>query len=107
MEIIWTKSAQVSLISILKFIGEKFGKKIAKGSYERICHKVALLLVAPEMGKLYYQESGKQDVRCLLADKHCKVFYVVSEQEKIHIIFVWDVRQNPEVLNYLLSTLLL
>lgn len=106
MEIEWTKSGQNSLVCVLKYIEGKFGENVAKNVSERIFHKVSLLKENPGMGKLFTLLSEKK-ICCLLVHKRCKIFYNISLQGKIYILFVWDVRQNPELLNRLLQSSLL
>lgn len=51
------------------------------------------------------QPEGPVDVRVLVIKKKNKVYYTIKEN-KVYILVVWDVRQDPENLAVLLNQIL-
>lgn len=101
MEISWTPQAVDSLFETIHFIHLHFGDKVAYRIRKLIEKRVEGLAVYPELGKIdetYSSELIK--IRFIVVNRRSKVFYFVQE-EIIHIVLVWDNRQDICVLNRL------
>ena len=103
MEIIWTKYAIESLFSLLSFVESKWGEEKAYEVRLQIQKEVSLLEEYPQIGVRFAEKGAYlSDIRTLLVKKKNKIFYTLIEN-KVYILLVWDVRQDPSVLETLLN----
>ncbi len=102
MEINWTPQAIDSLIETVGFVDCHFGKRVAQNIRFRIEKRVNMLMENPLAGKIAEEfSSDRLEIRFIVINKRSKVFYIVNE-ECIHILLVWDTRQNIVLLKDLL-----
>ena len=94
MEIVWTAYSIESLYALLSFVGARWGEDKAREVRAQIKKDVSLLRIYPKMGAC--QPEGPVDVRVL----------VIKKKNKVYILVVWDVRQDPENLAVLLNQIL-
>ena len=92
MEIVWTAYSIESLYALLSFVGARWGEDKAREVRAQIKKDVSLLRIYPKMGAC--QPEGPVDVRVLVI------------KNKVYILVVWDVRQDPENLAVLLNQIL-
>ena len=102
MEVVWTKYAIESLFSLLSFIESKWGKEKAYEVRIKIQKEVSLLEKHPQIGARFAEDIYLSEIRSLLVKKKNKIFYTLIEN-KVYILLVWDVRQDPCVLETLLN----
>lgn len=103
MGINWTPWAIDSLIETVRFIDYHFGKRVAQNIRFRIEKSVGVLIENPLAGKVAKEfSSDRMEIRFIVINKRSKVFYTLNE-ECVHILLVWDTRQNVILLNGLLT----
>lgn len=103
MEVVWTKYAIESLFSLLSFIESKWGEEKAYEVRIQIQKEVSLLEKHPQIGARFAEKDiYLSEIRTLLVKKKNKIFYTLIEN-KVFILLVWDVRQDPSVLETLLN----
>lgn len=94
MEINWTPRAIDSLIETMRFISYHFGMDVGRKVCLMIEKRVEMLLQNPFMGKVDQENSTDQiEFRFIVINKRSKVYYFIHE-DCIHIVLVWDDRQN-------------
>ena len=103
MEIVWTAYSIESLYALLSFVGARWGEDKAREVRAQIKKDVSLFMIYTKMGAC--QPEGPVDVRVLVIKKKNKVYYTIKEN-KVYILVVWDVRQDPENLAVLLNQIL-
>lgn len=103
MEIVWTAYSIESLYSLLSFVKARWGEDKAYEVRAQIKSDVSLLRLYPQIGA--YLPEGPVNVRVLVIQKKNKVYYTIKEN-KVYILLVWDVRQDPKVLAALLDQIL-
>ena len=91
--IVWTSRADEIFTHILKFYVERNGSK----TYSRKLNKeveeiINLLIKHPFLGA----KTDYKEIRVIIKGDY-KIFYQIKPEELI-IHFVWDCRQNPDVL---------
>jgi plasmid stabilization system protein ParE len=96
MVIYWTDKAKQHLHNIFDYYAEVASSKIASKLVADITTATYPLAKFPQMAPV---ESAlvefPQEFRSLLVRKKYKVIYFV-ENESIHIVAVWNCRQNPD-----------
>ena len=100
VEVIVTHSAQQQRTSLLQYINEAFGARVALKVYSQLEHYHSLLVANPCLGAVEpllidYPEG----YRSLVVHKHCKLVYYVDELgQKLYVTDFWDVRRAPATL---------
>lgn len=103
MEIVWTEYAIDSLFSLLSFVKSQWGEAKAYDVRIQIQKEVLLLEHYPLIGTCLGEKTTSfAGIRTLIIKKKNKVFYSVKGN-RVYIILVWDVRQDPKVLEALLN----
>lgn len=97
LEIFWTKFAEDELYRIFKFYEREAGYHIAKKLVDGIYEEPFKLIHQPKSGQVEeYLKNRKVEFRYLLYRKNFKIIYWINNVEnRIEIIDVFDVRQNP------------
>ncbi len=93
-KIIWSPDANLDFYNILEFFHKRNGNKIySKKLYFKIRKSVRLLKQNPLLGI----QTDDENIRCIFEGNYA-IFYKLIE-DTIHILSVWDCRQNPDDLN--------
>src|SRR4030042_3028026 len=92
-KIIWSPDANLDFYNILEFFRKRNGNKTySRKLYLRIRKSVRLLKKHPFLGI----QTDDKNIRCIFEGAY-GIFYKLVE-DTIHILSVWDSRQNPEAL---------
>jgi len=92
-KIIWSPDANLDFYNILEYYHKRNGNKTySRKLYIRIRKSVRLLKKHPFLGV----QTDDENIRCMIEGDYA-VFYKIVE-ESIHILSVWDCRQDPETL---------
>ena len=97
LEIYWTEFAEDELHKIFKHYLKKAGYRIAKKLVDGIYDEPSKLKTHAEIGQIEQFLDGRSQVfRYLIYNKNYKIIYWINNEEnRIEIIDVFDVRQNP------------
>lgn len=95
MEIIFTEFARNNLKEIYNYYEAEAGSNIAKSLIKRIIDGIKHLYDFPEIGKK--DSLLKSDFRYIVKMNY-KIVYVIKENA-LYITDIFDVRQNPDILN--------
>ena len=97
-EIKWHDSAREHLRKIFDFNYNNMSEKYAYTILREVLDEVQGLESAPRKGAPELLLEGRRyEYRYLVVRKTYKVIYFLAEDE-VHIVSVWDVRQNPQAL---------
>jgi plasmid stabilization system protein ParE len=97
-EIKWHDSAREHLRKIFDFNYNNMSEKYAYTILGEVLDEVQGLENAPRKGAPELLLEGRRyEYRYLVVRKTYKVIYFLAEDE-VHIVSVWDVRQNPQAL---------
>jgi plasmid stabilization system protein ParE len=96
MVIVWTDKAKQHLKNIFDFYVETAGRKIAIKIVTDIKVATKPLTKFPQMAAVEpFLSDLPEKFRSLVVSKHYKVIYYM-DNEAVHILAVWDCRQNPD-----------
>ncbi len=95
MEILFTKRAAINYKSIKEYITEKFGERTAQAFSSKLLDFLEILKNYPQLGSL---EVTNKNIYGFQFSKQTRIFYRIKE-EKIIILTLFDVRQNPKKKN--------
>lgn len=105
MEIVWSRPAQETLTTILKYIENNFDSNIALKVYNRINNHVDSLAFFPRVGVLdsRFSSSGIE-VRYIINTPNI-IHYIIVENTII-IVSVLDTRRNPDTIKTMVTDFL-
>jgi plasmid stabilization system protein ParE len=95
MEILFTERADRNYHSIKEYITEKFGERTAQAFSNKLLDFLEILKNYPQLGSL---EVENKNIYGFQFSKQTRIFYRIKE-EKIIILTLFDVRQNPKKKN--------
>ena len=95
-KIIWSPKAIASLGRLIKFLDNKWEKKVGDGLLSEIDKAVERISKNPFLYPLY---SKKKNIRKCLVKKRTLLFYRATSAEILILLFV-DARQNPKNFNF-------
>ncbi len=95
MEVLFTKRAQKNYSSIKSYIEGKFGERTATAFSKKLIDFLEILKNYPELGSL---DVPNKNIRGFQFSKQTRIFYRIKG-ERIIILTLFDVRQNPEKKN--------
>jgi plasmid stabilization system protein ParE len=91
MEVIWSRTSEITFEVIVDYIEAKFGKKAAL----RFILKVKSITTAIKKQPYIYKSfSDNNAVRKATINKQCSLLYEVNN-ESIWLLYFWDNRQEP------------
>ncbi|NEN24005.1 type II toxin-antitoxin system RelE/ParE family toxin [Cryomorpha ignava] len=98
LELFWTEFAESELQRIFKYYNDIASYRVAYKIVNEILDEPEILKTHPEIGQLEELLAGKvEGFRYLVYRNHHKIIYWVnSEENRIEIVDVFDVRQYPE-----------
>ncbi len=99
MEIIWTDEAYQSYEEIIDFLLLKWNNKVVQNFINEVEEKEDLIYLNHYIGMEFLNKYRKLAVGKL----DILVYRVVEIEQKIIILYVWDGRKNPQILQRLLS----
>ena|SRR5665213_2482704 len=91
-QIIVTKKFRQNVLETYQYILKTFSQKTASIFLHRIERRIDFIAAHPEAGKL---SQKRKNVRCVLLPPHNQIYYRF-EDEKIEILLLFDMRQNPK-----------
>ena len=90
-KIIWSPDANLEFNNILEFYYKRNGNKTYSNKlYRKILKSIRLLTRQPFLGI----QTDELNIRCILEGDYAVLYKLV--EDSIHILSVWDCRQNPE-----------
>ncbi|WP_455625296.1 type II toxin-antitoxin system RelE/ParE family toxin [Parabacteroides sp.] len=99
MVIIWGNQAKQTLHEIITYYKENVSYNTAQSIKKLIMGRIRQLQIFPYSGPIEISD-GNIAIRYLVIS-HYKVYYYV-DQDRIHIILVWDTRQDSDKLWHIL-----
>jgi plasmid stabilization system protein ParE len=90
-KIIVTKRFRQNVIETYDYILNTFSSKAASHFLDRIERRIDFIAAHPEAGK---PSQKRKNVRCVLFPPHNQIYYRF-ENERIEILLLFDMRQNP------------
>lgn len=106
MEIVWTDLAVSSVEDIVSYIERFFGSRRAQEYVVELKDYVQTLSFGTTIGRVIHIGTQGIEIRRLVFN-YSLIYYSVING-KVHILIVWDSRQNPNrleelLINYLVS----
>ncbi len=98
LPVIWAPSAQDEFVELLEFLENQFGLDAALKVLERTGQIIDGIVDFPE---IFPTSSERKDLRKAVINKNASLLYRILT-DKIEILHVWDNRQNPNTLLYLI-----
>ncbi len=95
MVIIWGNQAKQTLHEIITYYNENVSHNTAQNIKKLIVERTRQLQIFPYSGPIEISDDNIA-IRYLVVS-HYKIYYYVDE-DRIHIIIVWDTRQDPDKL---------
>ncbi|MGN6540136.1 MAG: type II toxin-antitoxin system RelE/ParE family toxin [Ginsengibacter sp.] len=90
-QIIVTKRFRQNVVETYEYISNTFSFKTASLFLDRIERRIDFIAAHPEAGK---PSQKRKNVRCVLLPPHNQIYYRF-ENERIEILLLFDMRQNP------------
>lgn len=90
MNIIWTKTAEITLNEIIDYIENDFGLLVAESYYSDVVETIKDIQNLPELFPVYQLKS---DTRKAVINKKTILYYKISD-DKIYLLAFYDVRKN-------------
>lgn len=98
--LIWAKSSEKRLDDIYNYYCEKAGSKIARKIVTGVIIETQKLVRNPFMGqKEILLEDRSEIYRYLLCGNYKVIYYVEEQKNLIHVMDIFDTRQNPQKLH--------
>lgn len=91
MKVLFSKRAEANFVSIIYFIGNKWGTAVVEAFKQKVSDFLHLIEKFPELGQVELEEKG---IRGFQLTKQTRVFYRIKGQ-KVIILAFFDVRKNP------------
>lgn len=94
----WTKRAENEYESIVRYIGNEFGKKAACDFIDSIEYWDERIANFPEIGapEPILSDRIKHIYRSYIVSKHNKFIYTINCNRDVTIVDIWDMRRNPD-----------
>jgi len=103
MDIAWSKTAKESLKATLRNIKKNFGDSVAREIRQEIESQTSMLSLQPMMGKEDVEHSSDdRRFRYIIVKRRSRIYYLL-EDHTIHVLLVWDVRQDIQQLKQVLE----
>ena len=103
MKVLWTKFAESQLDCIHDYIQTQ-NPHAAISIYNDILDASAMLAYFPQMASIEPLLSEfSEEYRSLVVHRNYKVVYYVDNETTIYVVAVFDCRQNPETLKYIVK----
>jgi plasmid stabilization system protein ParE len=90
-KVIWSKAAFEDYEQILDYLIRFWNKEVALSFISKIEHKQKQIASQPETGRVSPKDNS---IRSVLVTIHNRLYYSI-EQNSIHILRIYDTRQNP------------
>lgn len=90
MNIVWTKTSELTLAEITEYIKNEFGNLIAEKYYFDVLKTVEDIGINPELFPIYQH---KAEVRKAVINKKTILYYQIQE-ENINLLAFYDVRRG-------------
>jgi plasmid stabilization system protein ParE len=97
----WTTAASALVEEISKYLVETAGERTAIRIVDEITRRTRILSSQPTIGQREPLLEGKRYEYRRLLEGHYKIIYRV-EGDTVHIVTVFDTRQNPDKLRALI-----
>ncbi len=95
MNIRWLDSAEEDLTNFVKLEGQIFGFDVATQIIDEIMSRVDDLMEFPNLGTLESSLKYQNLEIRVLHERHARIFYTVSDNEIIIVLF-WDNRRDDK-----------
>lgn len=92
-KIFWTNEAETNLKNILNYLSQNFSDKEIKKFVEKLEQRLKIISLYPKI----FRKSGFKNVHRSVLTKHIAIYYRF-EHQRVEIISLFDVRQNPNKL---------
>jgi len=103
MKILWTRFAESQLDEIYEYMYNK-NPYIAADIYNDILDESAMLANFPQIAAIEPLLSKyKEEYRSLVVRRNYKVIYYIDSEKTIYVVGVFDCRQNPKELKYIIK----
>jgi plasmid stabilization system protein ParE len=90
----WTAEAESNLRNVLNYLSNNFSDKEISIFVKKLEKRLAIISVYPKS----FRKSKIKNIHRSVLTKHITIYYKFDNQ-KIEIISLFDVRQNPKKLN--------
>ena len=105
MKVLWTAFAESQLDGIYCYIQTK-NPYAAAEIYNDIIDESALLARFPRMAaKEPLLSEFPEEYRSLVVRRNYKVVYYIDNETVVYVVAVFDCRQNPETLKYIIKNI--
>lgn len=94
MNVIWTRTAEITLNEIVDYIENDFGILVAENYYSVIIETIIDIKNLPELFPIYQLGTG---VRKAVINKKTILYYKISDHS-IFLLAFYDVRKNTDKL---------
>jgi len=94
MNIIWTKTAEITLNEIIDYIENDFGILVSEDYYSDVVETIKDIKNLPELFPIY---EPRTDTRKAVINKKTILYYKISD-DKIYLLAFYDVRKNAHKL---------
>lgn len=94
MNVVWSKTSELSLDEVLNYIDTKFGKLVAEKYYSDVIQTVEGIGIQPEMFPVYQQNT---ETRKAVINKKTILYYKIL-QNKIYLLAFYDTRMGTHKL---------
>jgi len=103
MKVLWTEFAESQLDGIYDYI-LNINPYIAADIYNEILDETAMLEYFPQMAAIEPLLSEfPEEYRSLVVRRNYKAVYYIDCETTIYVVAVFDCRQNPEELKYIIK----
>ena len=91
-ELSFSKKSITEIREISEYIEDKWSYKVKVEFLEKLQLNLDYIASNPEN----FQKAEYEDLRKCVVTKQTTIFYKIASQNKIHIVSVFDTRQNPK-----------
>jgi|UPI00059197AB plasmid stabilization system protein ParE len=98
LPVTWAPSAKDEFAELLQYVEQQFGLDAA---LELLDTTEKLLEEIGAFPGMFPASAKRKDIRKAVVNKQTSLFYRISK-DQVQILFVWDNRQNPDNLEFLL-----
>ncbi|MBI1287307.1 MAG: hypothetical protein GC178_06975 [Flavobacteriales bacterium] len=98
--VLWSPEAENDLSDILEYLEKNWSLTVVNRFLDLLDETILRLSDSPKLFPLV--EADRQVIRCVLT-KHNSIYYRFKE-EQLHILRIYDTRQDPENLRFRIST---
>lgn len=96
LKLYWTEASKEKLKLIFRFYAEYASVNVANKLILEIVNRAKVLELHQEIGQIEeLLKSRKQEFRYLLQKKYKIIYWISLNKQRIEIVDVFDVRQNP------------